>query len=394
MDDVSLVACLVAAVIILWWWPATPLHKPFQSLRSNRVDGANRLVQLRAELLAAPNPLAALSTFNLDDSDVSSRTRRHLDQMIAMHESHGAVSSVLVDAIVEDDANERDLRRRWSTAAAGAHSSSVVLMVMPAVMWLLAQGLGASAFGWLFASSVGWACLFVGVSLALLARLSLRRIRRAALSSVQESSASSHKQRRVMSATEASNVVFLIALLLRPDVFGISIALAARGAVKRYWRRMPERIRPEIASDVSWLCVALAANLEAGLDWLRSVRIVAELEQVALAEELLAVAQRLEWGLDPQDAFLGVAPELEPLAHAIEQTRRSGAPISDVLRSHSNRIRSDVHTSACERVEKLGASAVVPVAALQLPSFVILGLVPFVATQLGPMLSAFSSTSL
>jgi pilus assembly protein TadC len=197
-----------------------------------------------------------------------------------------------------------------------------------------------------------------------------------------------------MSATEASNVVFLIALLLRPDVFGISIALAARGAVKRYWRRMPERIRPETASDVSWLCVALAANLEAGLDWLRSVRIVAQLEQIALAEELVAVAQRLEWGLDPQDAFLGVAPELEPLAHAIEQTRRSGAPISDVLRSHSNRIRTDVHTSACERVEKLGASAVVPVAALQIPSFVILGLVPFVATQLGPMLSVFSSTGL
>ncbi len=394
MDDVSLVACLVAAVMVLWWWPSTPLDKPLKSLRSVRVDGAQLLAQLRAELLAAPNPVAALSTFSLDDSDVSSRTRRHLDQMIAMYESHGTVSSVLLDAIVEDDANERDLRRRWSTAVAGAQSSSVVLMVMPAMMWLLAQGLGVSAFAWLFASSLGWACLFFGVSLALLARLSLRRLQRIALRSNRGGSASSPQPRRVLSAAEASNVVFLIALLLRPDVFGISIALAARGAVQRYWRRMPERFQPETASDMSWLCAALSANLAAGLDWLRAVRIVAELEQVALAEELRAVAQRLEWGLDPQDAFLGVAPELEPLAHAIEQTRRSGAPISEVLLSQGNRIRTDLHTSSCERVEKLGASAVVPVAALQLPSFVILGLVPFVATQLGPMLSAFSSTGL
>lgn len=392
MDEQSLVAVLFASVVILWWWPTAPVAGLLSSAKVKSVDGAQALAQLRAELMSASDFASAAEATRFDASVFSLRTQQRLSQISMLHSRYGSVSSVLLDAIIEDEQCERELLRRWSAAVAGAHSSSIVLIVMPVLMWLIAQGLGTPAVSWLVDSAAGFACLIAGGLLIGLSRFSLRRLETFALNKRKIRSASS--ARRVLTAEEAANLVFLLALFLKPDVLGIAIALATRGALGRYWSRLPARASAEKHSDVSWLCAVLAANLHAGLDWLRSVRIAAELDGSRLSADLNIVAQRLEWGLEPTEAFVGISVDLDPVLLALAQTRRSGAPITEVLVSRSHAIRIEAHGRGCERVEKLGAAAVVPVAALQLPAFVLLGLVPFVAAQLGPMLSGFSSTGL
>ena len=112
-----------------------------------------------------------------------------------------------------------------------------------------------------------------------------------------------------------------------------------------------------------------------------------------MADAFERVAQRLEWGIDPLEAFSDVAPELDGICSALITTYRSGAPIAQSLFGISHAGQHQQHARNLERAEKLGALAIVPVAALQLPAFVISGVVPLAVTQLLPMLGPFTSTT-
>jgi tight adherence protein B len=163
-------------------------------------------------------------------------------------------------------------------------------------------------------------------------------------------------------------------------------------AVSQVWSQLEWNAGRVPARDLSWVSTALATSLDAGLDWFSAISVAAECADGDLKLRLVAIAQRLEWGIEPSAAFAGEDFGLAEISAAISQTHSSGAPISHALFRTASAVSAQSHAGSLKRVEKLASFAVVPVTALQLPAFIVLGLVPVVITQLQPLLTAFSSS--
>ena len=187
-------------------------------------------------------------------------------------------------------------------------------------------------------------------------------------------------------------MAFATPLLFWTDIRGLVLGIAARLVILWLWQQH-ERDSLIHANDAAWAAIVLGCILETGLDWLRAVRATADLVEPELRDAFERVAQRLEWGIDPLEAFSDVAPELDGICSALITTYRSGAPIAQSLFGISHAGQHQQHARNLERAEKIGALAIVPVAALQLPAFVISGVVPLAVTQLLPMLGLVTSTT-
>lgn len=388
MDELTAVSVLLATAIIMWWWPSSSWQLPSRS--SKRLPTHDRveqlLSQLQSEVQVAAGLEAALEAAGWRESEVPETFARRMRDVAELVSEHGCRSSQLIEVLAVSAKQLQQAHQRWSSASAAAYSTSLTLLVMPVLLWALAEGLGSHALTWLVASSGGWICLVVAAALTVGARRWLRWLERTALA----------PRRRTAVRLPSSDVVgiaaFVTPLLFRTDIYGLLVGVAARLATDWLWQGHQQVARAVPADEVAWATSVLAATLDAGLDWLRAVRITAEVVQPALTDALERVAQRLEWGIDPFEAFGDIAPEFDHVCAALVSTYRTGAPIAQSLFKIAQTIQQREHAATLTRIEKLGASSIVPVAALQLPAFVIVGIVPLAVTQLLPMLGLISST--
>jgi hypothetical protein len=105
------------------------------------------------------------------------------------------------------------------------------------------------------------------------------------------------------------------------------------------------------------------------------------------------VAQRLEWGVEPNIAFASSHSLLQPISETIQRSSQTGAPIYESLMTQVRLWNETLQTQRIQNVEKVAERLIVPVALLQLPAFFLLGVIPMVAAEILPMLETFSSTS-
>lgn len=388
MDELTAVSALLAFAFMLFWWPANPPHnhRLVKKKLPPHEHAARLLSQLRSEVLTAADVDSALVAVGWSDELVPQDCAKRMRAITALVAEYGCRPSTLIDALSEFTANVESLHQRWSTASAAAYSTSFTLICMPAILWLLGEGLGSHAFAWLISNAAGWSCLFIGVLLSVTARWSLRWLTRRAV----------RPHRRSPMALPSPQIVGVVAfvtpLLFWTDIYGLVLGIVARLVVSWLWQQH-EQMSLIDSVEAAWSAVVLACTLDTGLDWLRAVRATATVVEPELRTTFERVAQRLEWGIDPMQAFGDVASELEGICSALITTYRSGAPISQSLIAISKASQLQQHARNLERVEKLGALAVVPVAALQLPAFVICGVVPLAVTQLLPMLGLITSTT-
>jgi Flp pilus assembly protein TadB len=100
------------------------------------------------------------------------------------------------------------------------------------------------------------------------------------------------------------------------------------------------------------------------------------------------VVSAIDLGADPVVAWRSMAqvPAMAPLATAVVRSAESGAPLSAVL----NRIAEDLRRERQAMVEvaarAAGVRAVAPLAACFLPAFLLMGVVPVVASLAGTLL--------
>jgi pilus assembly protein TadC len=165
--------------------------------------------------------------------------------------------------------------------------------------------------------------------------------------------------------------------------FDVARGLAAVGARRRrrgadlpLVRQLPE------ALDL------LAACLDAGLPMVAAVETVSESSPPATKALLGGVAAEMRLGR------VGGLAWRELRAHRVwgrvagdlARAERSGLALADGLRAHAEDARAEAREAAIAAARTVGVRSVVPLMACFLPAFVLVGVVPIIASLLGDLL--------
>lgn len=142
------------------------------------------------------------------------------------------------------------------------------------------------------------------------------------------------------------------------------------------------RMRAAVRADLPLLVLFLATSLRAGAATVTAVRQAAASLPGPAADRLLLTADQLALGVPPERVWSTLAgdPELGALGTALARAERTGAPVAAVV----DRLADDLATAARAEVEDraraVGVRAAVPLGVCLLPSFLLLGIVPLVAS--------------
>lgn len=129
----------------------------------------------------------------------------------------------------------------------------------------------------------------------------------------------------------------------------------------------------------------LAVCLEAGAPMTNAIATVAAVSQPATAAILHGIDAQLQVGRDPQDAWGSLAdhPDWGPPARDAARSARSGTSLVECLRVHADEARRRRREQETKRARSVGVKSVQPLALCFLPAFVLIGVVPLVASLLG-----------
>jgi pilus assembly protein TadC len=153
------------------------------------------------------------------------------------------------------------------------------------------------------------------------------------------------------------------------------LATPTRGAIRG--RRAGQRHADRSAALVLDLT---AAALRSGKPMAAALELAAPAGTASIAEPLRHVAQLLHLGADAAEAWSGM-PRDGPLAEVRRVAVRSassGLRLAAAFERLATELRTEAATAATARAHRAGVTALGPLAACFLPSFVCLGIVPVV----------------
>lgn len=203
----------------------------------------------------------------------------------------------------------------------------------------------------------------------------------------------SDPKRQAVVSYGACGVAALAAVLLIGGVLGYVVAAAAMAVGPRFLGSLETkstRIRRErILSDAPLVAELMAACLQAGVSDQRALRSVVSSLDGPVVTDLGVVLHALTLGTDPEEAWqlLDHDSPLAPIARAFARSAQSGAPLSQLLASVAQELRAK-HAAAVETAARsVAVKSVGPLGLCFLPAFILLGVVPLVAslfTQVSP----------
>ena len=160
--------------------------------------------------------------------------------------------------------------------------------------------------------------------------------------------------------------------------FGLPRLETARG---RRERDLMQRQVPLVV-DLVAACLASGSSLEPALE--AAARAVGAPTSVVL----LRATAALRLGADPAGVWREVAlrEELGGLARAVARSLETGAPLSDLLPRIAERARAEHRARVESRVRTAAVRLTAPLGVAFLPAFVLLGVVPVVASWIGALL--------
>lgn len=184
----------------------------------------------------------------------------------------------------------------------------------------------------------------------------------------------------------ACGVAGIASVFLLGGILGFVVAAAVVVFGPRVLGSLESRSSRErrelILSDSPLVAELLASCLQAGVSDQRALRSVTSALSGPIVEELGVVMRALALGTDPAKAWemLEAESPLAPIARAFARSAQSGAPLSTLLASVAQELRSK-HASAVETAARsVAVKAVGPLGLCFLPAFILLGVVPLVAS--------------
>lgn len=165
-------------------------------------------------------------------------------------------------------------------------------------------------------------------------------------------------------------------------VLGVGAALLVHRLVARSEPAEVRRERAEVRRDLPLLVLLLATALRAGAATSSAVRQAGAALPGAAADRLLVAADRLALGVAPERVWSALAtdPDLGALGRALARAERSGAPVATVVERLADDLADAGRAEVEDRARAVGVRAAVPLGVCLLPSFLLLGIVPLVAS--------------
>jgi pilus assembly protein TadC len=128
----------------------------------------------------------------------------------------------------------------------------------------------------------------------------------------------------------------------------------------------------------------LRAAMRAGQPMRVAILTVAEAVGEPIAERFGTVSQAISVGMFETQAWQVLAddPILAPVARDMARCATWGTSVTDVLAGHSRDLRRQIATETLAAAKAIGVKAVLPLGVCYLPAFMLLGVVPLVASGL------------
>ena len=171
-------------------------------------------------------------------------------------------------------------------------------------------------------------------------------------------------------------------------VLGIVVAVAAPGVFTRLESRAQRHRREMLQRQAPAAADLMAACLAAGATPVDSVRAVSHALGEPIAGPLERLRGALSLGADPAGAWASLAADasLRPIARAAARSAETGAPLAALLASVADDQRDESRARAEALARASGVRSVAPLAACFLPAFLLIGIVPVVASLALPFL--------
>ena len=145
------------------------------------------------------------------------------------------------------------------------------------------------------------------------------------------------------------------------------------------------REREEVERTLPHLVGLYAATLRAGSAPVAGLAQVCAALPGPAAGRLAPVVEQARWGATAVEAWGSVAHDasLAPLASAMVRSQASGASVVAVVERLADELERESMARAEDAARRVGVSAAVPLGVCLLPAFLLLGVVPTVASLLG-----------
>ncbi len=169
---------------------------------------------------------------------------------------------------------------------------------------------------------------------------------------------------------------------------GGAIALLGPRLLATLESRAQRQRRVDLERQMPATADLLAACLAAGATPVEATRAVARAIGDPIATPLRRLTGALDLGADPVTAWSALASEasLRPIARAASRSAETGAPLATLLIAVADEQRDAMRARAAAAARAAGVRSVAPLVACFLPAFILVGIVPVVASLALPLL--------
>lgn len=170
-------------------------------------------------------------------------------------------------------------------------------------------------------------------------------------------------------------------------VAGLVAGLGARHVLAGVESSAARRDREEVERTLPHLVDLFASTLRGGAEPIAGLARVCEALPGPAADRLSPVVQRSHWGAGGIEAWSAVEHDdaLAPLARAMVRSHVSGASVVRTVERLADELARESYSRAEDAARKVGVSAAVPLGVCLLPAFMLLGIVPTVASLFGTL---------
>ncbi len=168
-------------------------------------------------------------------------------------------------------------------------------------------------------------------------------------------------------------------------VAGVAAALLARRTLGRVESIASRHERDEVERTLPHLVDLFASTLRAGAEPVAGLAQVCAALPGPAADRLAPVVDRARWGASGTESWATVANDeaLAPLARAMVRSQTSGSSVVGAVERLADELERESMARAEDAARRVGVSAAVPLGVCLLPAFLLLGVVPTVASLFG-----------
>ncbi|RYB93759.1 type II secretion system protein [Nocardioides oleivorans] len=187
---------------------------------------------------------------------------------------------------------------------------------------------------------------------------------------------------RSLAAVGAGAGAWLLVGGLPGAAAGVIAAVVARRVLANAEPSSVRRDREETERTLPHLVDLFSSTLRAGAEPVAGLAQACAALPGPASDRLAVVVERSRWGASGAEAWSSVAADdvLAPLARAMVRSQATGASVVQTVERLADELERESLARAEDAARKVGVSAAVPLGVCLLPAFLLLGVVPTVAS--------------